>query len=180
MSSLINAYPLCSKVLQERVYRIAENARLPKDLTADLIKAGRLFLSSSAEHKPRISANDLVDLLEMLYAKTGTQFVPIIKRLTYGALSVPEERLREWYATARQIANFYTSITPEEKEKIGETLATSESPDSLRTKVESLHQEEIRQLLANQPWKSAGRNGRTGEHAYRTRSTWNTGKEKQT
>jgi hypothetical protein len=182
MSDFVGDYGLCNKELQDRVYRVAQDAKLPKALTADIVKAGLMMLQAkpSQERETKITANELVDLLEMLYAKTGTQFTPIITRLAHGALSVPEERLREWYATARQIANLYTTITPAEQKKIGDALTASESPDSLRSRVTALHQEEVRIMLKEHPSMSASiRNGRASEHVIRTKSTWRTGKEKQ-
>ncbi|MEM4240320.1 MAG: hypothetical protein QXM31_03690 [Candidatus Woesearchaeota archaeon] len=181
MNDFTSEYTACSNALLGRVYKVAEDAKLPKYLTEDIVKAGRLILQSkSAQQKEvRITANELVDLLERLYAKTGQQFMDIIKRLAHGALSVPEERLREWYATAMQIANFYTRITPEEQKRIGDVLSESESPDSLRNRVTALHQEEVMKLLKEHPSLSASRNGRASDHAHRTKSTWRTGKEKQ-
>ncbi len=175
-------YGFCNKELQQRVYKVAEDAKLPKDLTDNIIKAGLMILQSKTTHtkEEKITANELVDLLEILYVKTGPQFKPVITRLAYGALSVPEEMLREWYATARQIANFYTTITPDEQKKIGDVLAASESPDSLRSEVTALHQEELMILLKERPSQTASiRNGRSSEHALRTKSTWRTGKDKQ-
>ncbi len=182
MDDFVRDYSLCSKELQQRVYKVAEDAKLPKDLTDSIIKAGLMILQSKPTHtkEEKITANELVDLLEILYAKTGPQFKPVITRLAYGVLSVPEERLREWYATARQIANLYTKITPDEQKKIGNVLAASESPDRLRSGVNALHQEELRMLLREHPSQTASiRNGRSSEHALKTRSTWRTGKEKQ-
>ncbi len=175
-------YRLCTSELERRVYKVAEDAKLPEELTRNIINAGKRMLQSKPVHSrdARITANDLVDLLEMLYAKTGPQFVPIIKRLAEGALSVPAEKLRDWYTFARQVSSVYTNITPQEQKRISDALSASESPDILRRGVAAIHHEEIRRILEEHPSLAAvKRNGRISEHASRTKSPWNMGKEKE-
>ncbi len=171
-------YVPCSRDIYQRVYKVATDAKLQKDLTRNIIIAGmRIIQSTGAQQKKtRITPNHLVDLLELLYAKTGNQFTPIITRLANGALSVPEERLREWYATAQQIANFYTRITPEEQKRIGDVLSESESPESLRDRVTAMHQEDVMRLLKEHSSSARGRNGRVSENIFPTKSRWITGK----
>jgi len=182
MSGFRSDYCPCSKALQDRVYRVANDANLPDDLRSNIMRAGQRILTSriAQSNRKRITADELVDLLERLYAKTGTQFTPIITRLAHGALSIPEERLREWYATARQIANSYTTITPEQQKEIGNALAVSDDPDGLRNKILAYHQEELKTVLETHPLQIATRrNGRPSQCMAKTKSTWRTGKEKQ-
>lgn len=172
-------YTLCNKDLQEKVQKIVEYARLPNDVTANIVKAGLRILEAAqiSDKRKMALAHDLVDLLERLYAKTGQKFQPLISRLAEGALTLPLERLNEWYATAKQIANYYTEMGAEREQTITELLANTNTPEGLRNKIESLRYGELKELMNTKPWQIAGRNGRIGEKVYRTKTTWRTCKE---
>ncbi|MEM2916496.1 MAG: hypothetical protein QXT19_04025 [Candidatus Woesearchaeota archaeon] len=172
-------YTLCNKNLQEKVQRIVEYARLPNDVTTKIVKAGLRILEAAqiSDKRKMALANDLVDLLERLHAKTGQKFQPLITRLAEGALTLPPERLNEWYATAKQIANRYTEINQEKEQTITELLINTDTPEGLRDKIESLRYGELKELIDTKPWQISGRNGRMGEKVYRTKTNWKTCKE---
>ncbi len=165
---------ICNTKLLDKVYEITRSAKISERFTKDIVSAGRKLLRSykGESNEVKVSATDLLDMLQNLYAKTNNQFLPILQNLVKGVNTAPNNQVRSWYSTARQVSILFTDeLTKSEKQRLDQLIANCDSPERF--------QSEITRIKQSSQYQGPVRVGRSSGMAREVNRGWKQSKRKE-